>query len=58
MKEVIVLDRDEFERLKEIQDKISLQLTLALSCDYIYRGHILVVEDLVNEMKDILHVSV
>ena len=57
MKEVIVLDRDEFERLKEIQDKISLQLTLSLSCDYIYRGHILVVEDLVNEMKDILHVS-
>lgn len=54
MKEVIILDKSEFEKIKEIQDKISLQLTLALTCEYIYRGHILAVEELVNEMKDIL----
>ena len=54
MKEVIILDKSEFEKIKKIQDKISLQLTLALSCEYIYRGHILAVEELVNEMKDIL----
>lgn len=54
MKEIVILDKGEFKELKAIQDRISLQLNLALSCENIHRGHILVVEELVNEMANIL----